>query len=69
MCVKNINPLLGKSYLFWGMKLMLLKWYNRELGKKGGEKIPYRLTKRSDGSERKWDLFFDGKDNGKDFSW
>ncbi len=38
-------------------------------GRRVVKKIPYRLTKRSDGSERKWDLFFDGKDNGKDFSW
>ena len=34
-----------------------------------GRRVVNRLTKRSDGSERKWDLFFDSKDNGKDFSW
>ena len=36
---------------------------NSEIGKWGNrlsKKYPVRFTKREDGSERKWDVFFDG---------
>lgn len=45
---------------------------NLEIGRYGKRVIaqyPIRLTKRSDGSERKWDIFFNGWQEGKFFIW
>ena len=58
----KIAPILGYKY-HAPLNGIIGSW-----GRRVVKKIPYRLTKRNDGSERKWDLFFDGKDNGKDFS-
>lgn len=38
-------------------------------GKRLVKEYPLRYTKREDGSERKWDLFFDGWTEGRLFIW
>ncbi len=38
-------------------------------GKRLVKKYPLRLSKREDGTERKWDIFFDGWKEGKLFIW
>lgn len=46
------------------LNLIMGRW-----GKRLVKKYPLKYTKRSDGSERKWDLFFDGWDDEKKFIW
>jgi 5-methylcytosine-specific restriction protein A len=38
-------------------------------GKRLVVKFPYKFSKRENGSERKWDLFFDGQHENKRFVW
>lgn len=45
---------------------------NLEIGRWGKRLVkiyPVRYTIREDGSERKWDIFFDGRTDGKFFIW
>lgn len=46
------------------LNLEMGRWGNRLI-----QKYPFKLTKRKNGTERKWDLFFDGWGDNKYFIW